>query len=214
VQLLVYSRLPEFSSLFYLVKSNLLGFRETVFVGFEERYVYSSDGITKFYGATGPDDFQPIQLALYFFSHSNFLESGGTLFHILFNMFALVNIGPAIENVIGAKRFIIYYLFTGFVGGLIITFLDPSNTPVVGSSVALSGLLLKFAFLYPDAELFIFPIPFPIKAMKLLYGVIAISVLLLFISSNAGGISHFGHLSGFFAGYIFTVLEKKTNIFN
>jgi membrane associated rhomboid family serine protease len=55
----------------------------------------------------GAPDFKPLQLVTHMFMHANFS-------HIFFNMFALWMFGTAIENLIGGKRFLVYYLITGF----------------------------------------------------------------------------------------------------
>ncbi len=53
------------------------------------------------------EKFNPIQVVTYMFMH-------GDISHIFFNMFAVWMFGSAIENVWGSKRFLIYYLLTGF----------------------------------------------------------------------------------------------------
>lgn len=53
-------------------------------------------------------DFRIWQVITYMFMHS--YES---LFHILFNMFALYSFGTALEYVMGSKRFLNFYLLTG-----------------------------------------------------------------------------------------------------
>jgi membrane associated rhomboid family serine protease len=55
----------------------------------------------------GSPDFEPYQLVTHMFMHANFS-------HIFFNMFALWMFGTAIENLMGSKRFLTYYLITGF----------------------------------------------------------------------------------------------------
>src|ERR1035437_5744828 len=52
------------------------------------------------------EDFRPYQLITYMFMHGSFM-------HIFFNMFALWMFGNVLENVWGAKRFLIYYLVCG-----------------------------------------------------------------------------------------------------
>ena len=51
--------------------------------------------------------FKPWQIVTHMFMHGSFM-------HIFFNMFALWMFGTAIERVWGHKRFLIYYLVTGF----------------------------------------------------------------------------------------------------
>ena len=53
-------------------------------------------------------DFRIWQVITYMFMHS--YES---LFHILFNMFALYSFGTALEYVMGSRRFLNFYLLTG-----------------------------------------------------------------------------------------------------
>ena len=55
------------------------------------------------------DLFEPFQVVTYMFMHSQF-----DLSHLLFNMFAVWMFGSTIESVWGSKRFLIYYLLTGF----------------------------------------------------------------------------------------------------
>lgn len=55
----------------------------------------------------GSPNFEPYQLFTHMFMHANFS-------HIFFNMFALWMFGTAIENLMGSKRFLTYYLITGF----------------------------------------------------------------------------------------------------
>lgn len=57
-------------------------------------------------------DFRPWQLVTYLFMH-------GDLRHLFFNMFAVWMFGSTLENVWGAKRFIFYYLITGFGAAII-----------------------------------------------------------------------------------------------
>jgi membrane associated rhomboid family serine protease len=55
----------------------------------------------------GSPYFQPYQLVTHMFMHASFS-------HIFFNMFALWMFGTAIENLMGGRRFLVYYLITGF----------------------------------------------------------------------------------------------------
>jgi membrane associated rhomboid family serine protease len=55
----------------------------------------------------GSQHFSPYQLVTHMFMHGNFG-------HIFLNMFALWMFGTALENIWGGKKFLIYYLITGF----------------------------------------------------------------------------------------------------
>ncbi|MDP3467283.1 MAG: rhomboid family intramembrane serine protease [Daejeonella sp.] len=53
-------------------------------------------------------DFRIWQVITYMFMHDY-----SSLFHILFNMFALYTFGSSIEHIMGSKRFLNFYLITG-----------------------------------------------------------------------------------------------------
>lgn len=88
-------------------------------------------------------------------------------------------------------------------------------TPAVGASGAIYGLLVAFAFMFPNAELALMFIPVPIKAK---FFVPAIVLLDLFsgvtgYSIFGGGIAHFAHVGGALVGFIMMWYWKK-NQFN
>ena len=71
---------------------------------------------------------------------------------------------------------------------------------MVGASGAIFGVVAAFATLYPNAEMMIMFIPFPIKAKVLLPIVIIGSIFLGF--NNYGGIAHFAHIGGALVGFL------------
>lgn len=144
-----------------------------------------------------------------------FLHAG--VGHLFSNMFGLYMFGPALEMYMGSKRFLWYYILTGVGAALLYSGLntyeasqyfvdsDPYNTimftPMVGASGAIFGLLAAFGILFPDVEMFLLFIPFPIKAkyFVILYGLYEI------YAGTAGlntGVAHFAHVGGLVAGYI------------
>ena len=88
-------------------------------------------------------------------------------------------------------------------------------TPAVGASGSIYGLLVAFAFMFPNAELMMMFIPVPIKAK---YFVPVIVLLDLFsgvtgYSIFGGNIAHFAHVGGALIGFIMMWYWKK-NQFN
>ncbi len=173
-------------------------------------------------------DFNPIQLITYMFMHANFE-------HIFFNMFAVWMFGRTLEAVWGPKRFLIYYMICGIGAGLMQelvqymeyffawsqctavstsagiipmeAFLNQLNT--VGASGAVYGILLAFGMLFPNSEMFVFPIPMPIKAK---YFVIGYAVIELLLGITGGdGVAHFAHLGGMLVGFILIIYWRKKN---
>jgi len=89
-----------------------------------------------------------------------------------------------------------------------------NQTPMVGASGAIYGLLVAFAFMFPNAELMLMFIPIPIKAKyfvpvllayDLFSGVRGQSVF----GGSSDGIAHFAHLGGAVIGFIMMWYWKK-----
>src|SRR5690554_1645637 len=125
------------------------------------------------------NQFRIYQLVTYMFLHDPYSFS-----HVFFNMFALFMFERTLEQVCGPKRFITYYLVTGIGAGLVQILvmyirisaeLPPEmfsmvNSITVGASGSVFGILLAFGMLFPNAQLFIIPFPFPIKAKWFVIG--------------------------------------------
>lgn len=79
---------------------------------------------------------------------------------------------------------------------------------VVGASGAIFGLLLGFAFVFPNMPLYLFFIPVPIKAkyMVIGYGVIE---FFLGVGGAQSTVAHFAHLGGMLFGLILLLYWKK-----
>ena len=76
------------------------------------------------------------------------------------------------------------------------------NTPVVGASGALYGLLAAFGMLFPNSKLFIFPIPFPIPAKYFVIGLGAIAFISGYMDIEGDNTAHFAHLGGMVFGFL------------
>jgi membrane associated rhomboid family serine protease len=75
------------------------------------------------------------------------------------------------------------------------------NTPMVGASGAVYGVLLGFGMLYPNSVLhLIFP-PVALKAKWVVVGYGAIELILGLVNSG-GNIAHFAHIGGMLFGFI------------
>jgi membrane associated rhomboid family serine protease len=85
--------------------------------------------------------------------------------------------------------------------------------PMVGASGAIFGLLVAFAVLYPNIEMYIMFIPVPIKA-KYIIPVYIVIELFLGVSRIAGdSVAHFAHLGGAIIGYLLVKLWRNKNTF-
>lgn len=124
----------------------------------------------------------------------------GSFFHIFANMFSLFFIGSLIEKILGAKRYLYFYMLSGLLAGVFFVFLSlifPAdfNTFAVGASGALFGVVGLLVLLTPNLPVFIMFIPIPIK-MKYAGPGILVALWLISIAGNVpiGNTAHFGGL--------------------
>lgn len=95
-------------------------------------------------------------------------------------------------------------------------FIDPSlgtlnlvlNSTTVGASGAIYAILLGFGMLFPNEQMFVFPIPFPIRAKYFVLGY-AVIELYLGVSGTADGVAHFAHLGGMLFGLLLILYWRK-----
>jgi membrane associated rhomboid family serine protease len=129
--------------------------------------------------------------------------------HILFNMLALWMFGVELERLWGTRFFLKYYFVAG-VGAAATTILvslvplpfagEVYAATTIGASGAVYGLLLAYAYYYPDRPILMFLLfPVPAKYFVMILGAIA----LLSSMSGGSGIAHATHLGGLIAGYIY-----------
>lgn len=83
------------------------------------------------------------------------------------------------------------------------------NTPTVGASGAVFGILLAFGVLFPNTQLMLLIPPLPIKAkyFVLIYGGIE---LYLAVTQPGSNIAHAAHLGGMLFGYMLIRYWRKT----
>lgn len=172
--------------------------------------------------------FWPHQLITYMFLHGNFT-------HILFNMFGLWMFGSHMEHYLGVKRFLILYFLAGIGAGLtqmgsyaydfwqVDHYMELNGEQykqyqailrvavTVGASGSLMGVLAAFAYLFPNLEMIIIPIPFPIKAKWAISAMIAIDVFGGVARPSGDHIAHFAHIGGALIGFLTVLYWNKTN---
>ena len=113
-----------------------------------------------------------------------------SLMHLFGNMLWLFFFGPDVEQMMGSRKFVRFYLFCGAVG-VLPTLLTPSVT-VLGASGAVMGVLVAFAMLNPDRQLFMLPFPVPITARALVIIVLAMNVMSAMAEGTASVLTHLG----------------------
>ncbi len=87
------------------------------------------------------------------------------------------------------------------------------NSSLVGASGAIYGILVAFAFSFPNSELMLLFPPIPIKAKYLVPGLILMDLFFGFSSYSLGPIAHFAHVGGAISGFLMVWYWRK-NQFN
>jgi rhomboid family protein len=140
------------------------------------------------------------QLVTYMFLH-------GSPVHILFNMLGIWMFGVELERLWGTQQFLKYYAITGIAAAvtvLAVGFLpfewgaQTYRAVTIGASGALYGLLMAFAYYYPDRPLLMFFLfPIPAKYFVMIVGAMA------FLSAPYSRVSEAAHLGGLVFGYFY-----------
>lgn len=138
---------------------------------------------------------------------SAFSHMGGL--HFLINMYVLATFGSFVEQVIGSWRFAIFYLLAAIVGslghaGVSAFLLDKPELPALGASGAVSGVVILFSLMLPQATLLLLGIvPMPAIVGALVF--VGLDVVGLVAQTEGGGlpIGHGAHLGGAAMGALF-----------
>ena len=208
---------------------------------------------------TNPD-FGIWQLFSSMFMHAPLNSSAG-ITHIIFNMLGLWMFGSPIEQFLGTKKFIFFYLSCGVGSALFSLGIDyftfhnnlqilvdsgipkteimgllqqgkynPEWTNIlgeikfnnmmgtfmgqsVGASGALYGVMIAFAFMFPNAELMLILLPIPIKAKYFVPGLLLLDLVMgvkgQAVIGQGDGIAHFAHLGGALFGFILVKIWNR-----
>lgn len=165
-------------------------------------------------GALWPIDdpmFKPYQVFTSMFLHAPRVDM---FFHILFNMLVLFMFGRVLENVWGHKRFLFFYLACGIgasVTHLVMQHLMGTFSFAIGASGAVMGVMVAFGYLFPNTQLMIVPIPFPVKAKWVVLAYVLIDLFGGFGNVQGDNIAHFAHLGGALTGFLIVLIWNKTN---
>ena len=90
------------------------------------------------------------------------------------------------------------------------------NTPLVGASGAICGVLAAFAMLYPNMEMIMLFFPVPIKAKYIIPAYLLLELWLGVKQSGGDNVAHFAHLGGAVLGFLvvkFWRLDRTNNYF-
>ena len=155
-----------------------------------------------------PQDLYVLPAYLTIFS-SMFMHGG--FMHLIGNMLYMWIFADNIEDALGQKKFVIFYLLSGVGAAMAQVLMDTSSQiPMVGASGAIGGVLGAYLINHPNARVLVL-IPFgffsQLIKIKALY-VLGFWFILQFISSG-GGVAYAAHIGGFVSGMILILFFNK-----
>ncbi len=125
-----------------------------------------------------------------------------------------------VENYLGEKRFIRFYILSGLGAGLFIALMNyyvylsfGYSGVTIGASGALYAILIAYAMIWPDREVLLyFLFPIKIKYLLLAYGIFEFFGTLSTAAGKGGNISHIGHIGGLIAGFLLMKIYMNPSV--
>ncbi len=141
----------------------------------------------------------------------------GGIAHLIGNMVFLYIFGDNIEDRFGHFKYLLLYLFWGFLAGLTHTFYAVETgsgfIPAVGASGAISGVLGAYLVLFPKAKIvtvittfFLTTVRIPAIAYIPFWFILQV---IFSLSGSQGGVAYLAHIGGFVAGLGMTYFFKS-----
>lgn len=142
---------------------------------------------------------------------SMFLHGG--VMHFASNMWFLHVFGDNVEDALGSRRYVAFYLVCGLVAAAAQFAINPSSAvPMIGASGALSGVLGAYFKLFPHARVQAFIPIFIVGIVRVLPAVLFLGLWFglqllqgvgsLGLRTQGGGVAFFAHIGGFVAGML------------
>lgn len=139
----------------------------------------------------------------------------GSALHLIGNMLFLWVFGDNIEDALGHVRYFIFYIACAVAAGLAhAVFFNVSESPLVGASGAVAGVVTAYLILHPKIKVWVLAfgkIPLRISAMWCLGAWIALQVFQLLFNSESQ-VSWISHVGGIVTGFILILCLKRRDI--
>jgi len=136
--------------------------------------------------------------------------------HIFFNMLGLYMFGAMVEDHLGARKYVAFYLTCGIFGAFLYLILNllgqflkvpgllfnDIRIPLIGASAGVFGVIMACAKIAPNTVVQLLIPPVPLKMRTMAYAYVGIAFVSLFFGArNAGGEA--AHIGGALAGFFF-----------
>jgi membrane associated rhomboid family serine protease len=125
----------------------------------------------------------------------------GSTEHLLYNMLALALFGTILERIIGSKKFLFVFFFTGIAASIASTFFYDAS---LGASGAIFGLLGCLAVLRPKMQIWVMGVPMPMFVAVIVWLIIDLAGV--FYPTN---VANAAHVAGLIVGLIIGFVWRK-----
>ena len=139
-----------------------------------------------------------------------FLHAG--IMHLAFNMLGLFFFGSRVEARLGSRQFLTLYFLSGVTGALL-SLVMAQPYPIVGASGGVFGVMLAFAWFWPDEPIMVWGI-LPVPAKILVIVTTGLTLYSQFSPGMRGNVAHFAHLGGYLGAWLYLKwLDRKRTDF-
>lgn len=138
-----------------------------------------------------------------------FCHDTSGLMHILFNMLFLFWFGRTLEQQMGGREFLLFYVAGALLASAAFVLLDlvvGRSIPAIGASGAIMAVVMRFAMQYPRQKLLLFLVfPVELRWVVLMYVVFDLTPVLSQLMGKpvSTGTAHAAHLGGLAFGFFY-----------
>jgi len=145
----------------------------------------------------------------------------GGWMHIIGNMWFLYIFGDNVEDIMGTRRFVIFYLLCGLAASALQVATDPgSAVPMVGASGAIGGVMGAYIVLFPRVHVhMLVPIGFilttfavPAVFMLAYWLLVQLVSGVVSLGAQGGGVAFWAHVGGFVGGMALVYLFRDRRL--
>ena len=142
-----------------------------------------------------------------------FVHDPQSMGHIIFNMLALFIFGSRVEQHMGSREFLLFYLLTGILAGffsfVVYCLTGSLLVQLMGASGAIFAVQLAYAVFFPDSVIYFWGI-LPLRAPVMVLAFTVLSLVSM-ISGFGGNVAHLTHLAGFGFAWLYFLARFSIN---
>ncbi len=151
-----------------------------------------------------------VTLLTHLFLHGGFMHLAG-------NMLFLWVLGDNVEDALGHARYVLFYSMCGIFAALTHTVTDiTSNTPMIGASGAISGVIGAYLVLHPKAPIktliWVVIVELPTWTVLSIWIAFQFSSAIMAAGGTDGGVAWWAHIGGLIAGVVLIIPLRREGI--